>query len=927
MGRISTNVGLASGFPIQETVDKLVTLHAGPRNQLQAKNKKLQDEQVAFTSLTAMLIALQSTTNRLSSATLYESRTASSSLPDALGVTVSGQPSVGNYQFTPLRRAQAQQFQSDTVASSTSALGAGSLTLRHGGFVDGPASLDLLGGGAGFSRGKIRITDRSGASAIVDLTQARSVNDVQEAIRTTSGINVRAEAVGDKFRLIDQTGQSSANLQVQEVGGGTSAASLGLAGINVASAQADGLDVVRLFSALGLDSLNDGRGVRFDTATADLRITTRDGGTPIDIDFQRLASSVPGGTQVTATNEKSLGDVLAAINAAAPSRLRASLAADGERIVLEDISTDQGGTFSATSLNSSHALADLGLDGAAVGGVITGRRLLSGLKTTLLSSLDGGKGLASLGLLNLQSRSGASTTVNLAQAETLDDVVRAINAAGVAISARVNDARNGILINDTSGATSGNLVISNGDGTTRTADRLGIAINAAQNSKNSADLHRQVVNENTRLASLNGAAGVALGTFRILDSKGNGRTVDITTKVKTVGDVITAINRLGLDLVARINDTGDGIAIVDSAGGEGKLTVQEGNSTTARDLHLLGTPTETTVDGVHTFLLDASTNFKITLGATESLDDLAQRINDLHAGITAGVLNDGSSIKPFRLTLFNQNSGAQGQLLLDTSLSPIGFHETVAAQDALLLVGGTGDSGAGILASSPTNSFASLIPGLTLEVKQSSATPATVTVGNQTKPLVDAVQSIVDAYNRLHDRIKSLTAFDEVKKTSALLQGDGSVLRVESDLTRLLTARFSSSGSARSLESLGIGIDKEGSLTLDASKLQTRLEQDPVAVRDLLSHADTGVSDRFKKVIDSLAGIGNSLLVGKAASLSQTISLNTARIEFLNGRLDAVRTKLLTSFTASESAISKLQTNLQVVNRISSIGPLSVSTR
>ena len=42
---------------------------------------------------------------------------------------------------------------------------------------------------------------------------------------------------------------------------------------------------------------------------------------------------------------------------------------------------------------------ELGLTGAAVGDTITGQRLISGLKTTLISSLSGGQGLGSLGVL------------------------------------------------------------------------------------------------------------------------------------------------------------------------------------------------------------------------------------------------------------------------------------------------------------------------------------------------------------------------------------------------------------------------------------------------------------------------------------------------------------------------------------------------
>ena len=107
---------------------------------------------------------------------------------------------------------------------------------------------------------------------------------------------------------------------------------------------------------------------------------------------------------------------------------------------------------------------------------IAGRRLLGGLKDTLLSSLNGGQGLT-LGDLDLEDRSGATATVDLSNAETLGDVIDAINAANVDITVRVNRAGNGIELIDTSEGT-GNLTIASGDAN-NAAEKLNIAVDAA----------------------------------------------------------------------------------------------------------------------------------------------------------------------------------------------------------------------------------------------------------------------------------------------------------------------------------------------------------------------------------------------------------------------------------------------------------------
>ena len=63
--------------------------------------------------------------------------------------------------------------------------------------------------------------------------------------------------------------------------------------------------------------------------------------------------------------------------------------------------------FSVASALGGSVAAELGLTNAAVGDTISGNRLVSGLKTTLLSSLSGGSGLGQLGVVQLTDRSGA----------------------------------------------------------------------------------------------------------------------------------------------------------------------------------------------------------------------------------------------------------------------------------------------------------------------------------------------------------------------------------------------------------------------------------------------------------------------------------------------------------------------------------------
>ncbi len=280
MSRISASTGLVTGFPIASTVQALIQAESGPATALQTQDTSLQSQATALTTIEAQLTALQGAANALSQNSLYSEETINSSNPAALSATINttgSPPAAGNYTFTPLQLAQSEQLQSSGLASDTSPLGAGTFSFQFGGFIDTPLNLALTNGGAGFSPGKIQITDRSGATATIDLSAAQNIDDVIQAINSNTTIHVQASAVDGHLQLTDLTGSTASNLQVQEVGGGTTAASLGLANINVAAPQASGSNIVSLFAGIPTNSLNDGLGVQFDPSLPDVKVSLADG--------------------------------------------------------------------------------------------------------------------------------------------------------------------------------------------------------------------------------------------------------------------------------------------------------------------------------------------------------------------------------------------------------------------------------------------------------------------------------------------------------------------------------------------------------------------------------------------------------------------------------------------------------------------------
>ncbi len=908
MGRIQTNIGLMSGIPISDTVDKLIALARRPRDLLAGQNQVLQQQQSAVMELSALLTGVQLAARNLGKTELYNRRAAQSSDPQVVEARVTGSPPSGSVTVRPLRLASQHQVVSVGLPSDRVGPAGAEISWRFGPDLARPFSLADIRGGAGFVPGLIRISDRAGGTATVDLSAAQTIEDVLRLINGQTNLRVFATAEGDRIRLTDLSG-GSGRLVVQEVTPGT-ARSLGLLGINTSEDFADGEDIVFLAQGTRLAALNDGHGVRTLRYLPEIRYHLRDGtvGTVNLADF--FASQVSG-------DELTLGQLLEYVNALAPGKFRLEIAEDGKRLVFRDL-TEGAGSTRLEAINGSALLRDLGLDGAPVGATVVGRRLLGGLQSVLVSRLRGGKGLGDLGQIRLRDRSGAEAIVDLAGSETLADILNRINGAGVGLRAELNPWKLGILIRDISHASSVPLSVESVDAT-ETAEKLGLATAGSTQPVASGDLQLQIVSENTPLARLNGGRGVAAGSFTLIDSRGSTRTIFVSpTTIKTVDDLIRIINNSGLSVRAEINPAGDGIRIIDFGLGGERLRVIPRTGTTAYDLGLVRDSQSGELNGQSVQWIDGSLTYRVSVMPGESLHALAARINAVGGGVSATVANDGSS-QPWRLVLMSQQPGLQGRIVLTGSTLPGSFTEISPAQDALLGMGGQAFSGAQVVLASSTNKFVNVIPGLELVVKQASHEPVTITVGTSDADVVASVRVLVDAYNRFRSKLAEHAAFDASTGKKGPLFGDVVALRLQTEIPRLLSSAFSRDSRFASLRDLGIELRDDGTLKLDEGQLREALAQDPASAARFFADTQNGFGKKLDSLVEQLAGIEGSLLSERMKALTRKIEGNSRRIADLDDRLRVQRQRLLADFYRLERVIGQMQSQLAVVERLNNL--------
>ena len=906
MGRIQSNVGLVTGLDIQGTVDQLMKLNAIPRDRLQARITGLQNEQTALTGLMTQIVGVQLTTDRLGQPSLFSSTSVTSGNTQSLAARSTGNPTPGSYSFVPVRLAQSQQQTSALLASGDQKLSQGEVVIHTGGFLDQSLSLDQFNGGQGVARGSIRISDRSGVSQAIDLRFAQTAADVVDAINANDKLNVVASLEGDHFVLRDVSGGGTGNLTVSDINGGTTALDLGLAAISTASSSAAGNGVVSLSSFTALRTLLDGRGLDLPKTGTALKFDLQDG------------TSVDFSTQLNG-DTASLGKLIDEINAAGSGKLTAKIAADGKSLEIKDL-TSGGGSFAVSSPSGTLA-TQLGLDTPSTGGVISGQRLVAGLSDTLLSSLKGGSGLGALGQISITDRSGNSATVDLSSAKTLDEVMVAINASSVGVKAQLNRAKTGIELIDNTGSTANQLVIANADATD-TATKLNIEGSLDTASIDSGSLSRQFVARNTSLKTWNQGSGLTLGSVSLTDSAGKSTTVNFNSvQPKSVGDVIDAINKVGLGIQARINDAGDGLLLVDTAGGTGTLTVADvGTGHTARQLGIAGSGVSITDGGAPAMAIDGSRTIRVATTDETTVSELAAQINALSSGPVNASLLTVSGGAGVRLQLNSAHSGQQGRVAL-SGTTGLSFSETAQARDALLAFGANETSG-GVMVSSSSNKFTGVVEDVEFTIAATSTTPVTVTVSENRDNIAKQVSAFVEQYNNLRTKFDQATTFDSATNSVGVLFGKTTALRVDMAYGNFLSGSLVGAGPIKSLGQLGISLDDKGKLTFDQPKFQAALAADPAAVEEFFTKEDTGFSAKAKALADGLAGIDNGALLSKSNSLQVQIEQNGKRVESFDIRLDKQRERMLKQFYNMETAIAKLQSNLSALNQMQIIPPM-----
>ncbi|MFZ1319199.1 MAG: flagellar filament capping protein FliD, partial [Candidatus Nitrotoga sp.] len=314
------------------------------------------------------------------------------------------------------------------------------------------------------------------------------------------------------------------------------------------------------------------------------------------------------------------------------------------------------------------------------------------------------------------------------------------------------------------------------------------------------------------------------------------------------------------------------------AAGQSSSTAAIGDGTPTTVTFDFGTINGGTLDsitkkytGVTSFDSNGNGTKSITIDSSNnSLQGIRDAINAAKIGVTATIINDGSA-SPYRLALSSDNNGVSNSLKIsvsgDTSVTNLLAHDPAATQNLSENVTATNANFKvnGVSVSKTSNSATDVIQGVTLNLKKITTTSTTVTVAHDNASVSNSVAGFVKAYNELAKTLKDISAYNPATKQAAILQGDSTVRSLQSQLRNALGSPVvGASGALTTLSQIGISFQKDGSLGLDTSKLNSAITNNVSDIASLFSAVGKGT--------DSLITFNSATSNTKAGSYAVNVT-------------------------------------------------------
>jgi flagellar hook-associated protein 2 len=312
-----------------------------------------------------------------------------------------------------------------------------------------------------------------------------------------------------------------------------------------------------------------------------------------------------------------------------------------------------------------------------------------------------------------------------------------------------------------------------------------------------------------------------------------------------------------------------------------------------------------------------ATAVDVAVTATDTLADVRDKINGAGAGVTALIMTDASGS---RLLIRSNTSGAASafrtsgiaSLAFDPSAGATAMTQSQTAADAKATVNG-------LAVTSTSNTLSNIVDGLTLNFSALTTAPVTVNVVTDTESLKKTLTDFAAAYTALVKLIATDTKYDATTRKGGILQGDGAAVGLQRQLRTLAGAASTASTVFGHLSDVGLELQSDGSMTLNASKVGNALGnlaelKKLFSNTNLLDASQDGFGRRFRAATDAMLGVDGALTT-RTDGLGQQLQRNQKAQDALTVRLEGIEKRMRAQYTALDATMAVLNSQSSYITQ------------
>ena len=234
----------------------------------------------------------------------------------------------------------------------------------------------------------------------------------------------------------------------------------------------------------------------------------------------------------------------------------------------------------------------------------------------------------------------------------------------------------------------------------------------------------------------------------------------------------------------------------------------------------------------------------------------------------------------------------------------------------------------GLMIERSSNVVDDVIEGLSIQLTNvhEGNDSTVVSVTEDMDKAAETLQAFVDQYNSTQSFITTQLSVGDPSVSgnkTGTLAGDGTLMRLQSNLRSMVTSRDDQGTSIKGLQDLGVSIDRNGTASFDRTKMETQIKTNPNEVKDFFSSSSRvtdaegeistvtkGFSRDMRSLVNQYISSSDGIIKTRQDSYDRMIRDVNQRIERFDERLAVRKDRYIRQFSALDTAMMQAESQM-----------------